>query len=63
MIEILFGESEAGSMKCAKSRKKIEKANDGPTAVFGNPDLLPERKDWIPIYGTSAEVICLCGRL
>lgn len=63
MIEILFGESEAGSMKCAKSRKKIEKANDGPTAIFGNPDLLPERKDWIPIYGTSAEVVCLCGLL
>lgn len=59
MIEVLFGESEAGSMRCAKSNKKICKANDGPTYVWGDPSLLPERKDWIPIPGNAGEVVCL----
>lgn len=59
MIEVLFGESEAGSMKCAKSNKKICKANDGPTAVWGDASLLPKRKDWIPIPGNAGEVVCL----
>lgn len=59
MIEVLFGESEAGSMKCAKSNKKICKASDDPTSVWGDASLLPVRKDWIPIPGNAGEVVCL----
>ncbi|WP_143449120.1 hypothetical protein [Lachnoclostridium sp. An196] len=36
MIEVLFGESEAGSMKCAKSMKSLCRS-DGPVSVIGNP--------------------------
>ena len=63
MIEVMFGESEAGSMKCAKSRKAVISGEDGPTAVFGNADLLPPREAWIPIPGHAGEVICLAYML
>ncbi|MEY8426403.1 DUF3658 domain-containing protein [Lachnospiraceae bacterium 46-15] len=63
MIEVMFGESEAGAMKCAKSRKAIISGEDGPTAVFGNADLLPSREAWIPIPGHAGEVICLAYML
>lgn len=58
MLEILFGESEAGSMKVAKSRAGIMRGGDGPIAVWGNPDMLPEQKDWLPVEGTPDEVFC-----
>ncbi|MDD3796280.1 MAG: DUF3658 domain-containing protein [Lachnospiraceae bacterium] len=58
MIEVLFGESEAGSMKCAKSNQKICHS-DGPTAVFGNTSSTPFPEEWIPVPGLSSEVICL----
>lgn len=58
MIELLFGESEAGAMKAAKSKKVIGHRNDGPTAVIGNGfSKGKETVEWIP--GTSKEVICL----
>ena len=63
MIEVMFGESEAGSMKCAKSRKTVISGEAGPTAVFGNADLLPPREAWIPIPGHAGEVICLAYML
>ena len=44
MIEVMFGESEAGSMKCAKSRKTVISGEAGPTAVFGNADRSEERR-------------------
>lgn len=59
MIEVLFGESEAASMKVAKSTVMSIKA-DGPTSIFtaGKKQLpLCEPSGWIE--GTSAEVICL----
>ncbi len=48
MIEVMFGESEASSMKCAKNRKSVIRGEDGPTVVFGNPDLLPPREALLP---------------
>ena len=59
MIEVLFGESEAGSMKAAKSIIIAGKA-DGPTAVwFAGKKRPPKKKSsgWVP--GTAAEVVCL----
>lgn len=59
MIEVLFGESEAGSMKAAKN-KIISMVFDGPTAYFCAGRKKPpqkERGEWIE--GTSDEVICL----
>lgn len=59
MIEILFGESEAASMKVAKS-KVVTVAVDGPTAVFTAGKKTPPPKPsagWIE--GTAEEVICL----
>ncbi len=63
MIEVMFGESEAGSMKCAKSRKAVISGEDGPTAIFGNAALLPPREAWIPIPGHAGEVVCLAYML
>lgn len=59
MIEVLFGESEAGSMRAAKSKTVIGKA-DGPTSVWmAGKKKLPEREHCGWIEGTSNEVICL----
>lgn len=59
MIEVLFGESEAASMKAAKSTVVTGKT-DGPTSVWiAGKKKPPERtsEGWIP--GTAEEVICL----
>lgn len=59
MIEVLFGESEAGSMKAAKNTVVTRKA-DGPTSVLASrKKKLPERENCGWIKGTSKEVICL----
>lgn len=59
MIEVLFGESEAASMKVAKNTIVIGKS-DGPTSIWlAGKKKLPEKpfEGWIP--GTAEEVICL----
>ncbi len=59
MIEVLFGESEAASMKVAKS-KAIHKIEDGSTAVLGRGQRSlprPEHTGWME--GSPDEVICL----
>ena len=59
MIEVLFGESEAASMKVAKNTIVIGKT-DGPTSVWFAGKKKPPAKPsegWIP--GTPKEVICL----
>lgn len=59
MIEVLFGESEAASMKAAKSTVVLSKT-DGPTAIWTAGKKKPPRKEkgqWI--QGTDDEVICL----
>lgn len=59
MIEVLFGESEAASMKAAKSTVITGKA-DGPTAVWAaGKKKPPERENCGWIEGTAEEVICL----
>ena len=63
MIEVLFGESEAASMKAAKSTVITGKA-DGPTAHWTDGKRkLPKRKNCGWIEGTAEEVICLGFRL
>lgn len=60
MIEVLFGESEAGSMKCAKSDRINRTFCDGPTAVFGDASRLPPTPEtWESVPGNAGEVICL----
>lgn len=59
MIEVLFAESEAASMKAAKATITDIKT-DGPTSVWMAGNKKPPKKNlkgWIP--GTSKEVICL----
>lgn len=59
MIEVLFGESEAGSMKAAKNKIVIGRV-DGPTSVWmAGKKRPPERPfaEWVE--GTAAEVVCL----
>ena len=59
MIEVLFGESEAASMKAAKN-KIIVGAVNGPVSVWLAGKKTPPQKSfggWIE--GTSEEVICL----
>lgn len=59
MIEVLFGESEAGAMKVAKNTIITGKV-DGPTAVWmagKKKPLKRERGGWIE--GTAEDVICL----
>lgn len=59
MIEVLFGESEAGAMKVAKNTVVISKV-DGPTAVWMAGKKKPlERENCGWIEGTAREVICL----
>lgn len=59
MIEVLFGESEAGAMKAAKNKIVIGTVN-GPTSVWMAGKKTPPEKSfggWIE--GSSAEVVCL----
>lgn len=59
MIEVLFGESEAASMKVAKSTVVIGKT-DGPTSVWIAGKKKPSERfsaGWVP--GAAEEVICL----
>ncbi|MDD3404124.1 MAG: DUF3658 domain-containing protein [Hespellia sp.] len=59
MIEVLFGESEAASMKAAKSTVIYSKTN-GPTSVFAvgkKVELVQEEFCWVE--GIPEEVICL----
>lgn len=59
MIEILFGESEAGSMKAAKNKIVVSKVN-GPVSVWMAGKKMPPQKPFTGwIEGTSEEVICL----
>lgn len=59
MIEVLFDESEAASMKAAKSTV-ISIKTDGPTSIFtAGKKQPPPRKSSGWIEGTSADVICL----
>lgn len=63
MIEILFAESEAGSMKAAKSTVLYSKT-DGPTSVWiAGKKKPPKRKHSGWVEGTAEEVICLCYML
>lgn len=58
MIEILFGESEAGAMKAAKS-SIVAITSNGPTATFcAGKKRPPLKKSAGWIEGTSNEVIC-----
>lgn len=59
MIEVLFGDSEAASMKAAKNKIVLGKA-DGPTSVLIAGKKKPPKSEkcgWVE--GTSDEVICL----
>lgn len=59
MIEILFGESEAASMKVAKNKIVIGAVN-GPESVFIAGKKVPPQKSFAGwIEGTEEEVICL----
>lgn len=59
MIEVLFGESEAASMKAAKN-KIIVGTVKGPTSVWMAGKKAPPQKPFSGwIEGTSEEVICL----
>ncbi len=59
MIEVLFAESEAASMKVAKNTIVIAKA-DGPTSIWmAGKKRPPEREKGAWIEGTPDEVICL----
>ena len=59
MIEVLFGESEAGSMKAAKNKIVIGRV-DGPTSVWmAGKKRPPERPFAGWVEGTAAEVVCL----
>lgn len=59
MIEILFGDSEAASMKAAKSKVIIGEVN-GPTSVWmAGKKTPPERAFSGWVEGTAEEVVCL----
>ncbi len=59
MIEVLFGESEAGAMKAAKNTTITGKV-DGPTSVWiAGKKKPPERENCGWIEGTAEDVICL----
>lgn len=59
MIEILFGESEAASMKVAKNKIVIGTFNE-PTSVFMAEKKVSSQKPFTGwIEGTVEEVICL----
>lgn len=59
MIEVLFGESEAGSMKVAKNKIVLGKVN-GPVSVWMAGKKTPPPKHFTGwVEGTPEEVICL----
>lgn len=59
VIEVLFGESEAGSMKAAKNKIVIGRV-DGPTSVWmAGKKRPPERPFAGWVEGTAEEVVCL----
>ena len=59
MIEVLFGESEAASMKAAKSMEIVGYVN-GPTSVLvTGKETPPERTFAGWVEGTSEDVVCL----
>ena len=59
VIEVLFGESEAASMKAAKNKIIVGTVN-GPTSVWMAGKKAPPQKPFSGwIEGTSEEVICL----
>lgn len=59
MIEVLFGESEAASMKAAKNMKIVGYVN-GPTSVLvTGKETPPERTFAGWVEGTSEDVVCL----
>lgn len=59
MIEVLFGESEAGSMKAAKN-KFVTGTVNGPVSVWVAGKKTPPRKSFAGwVEGTPDEVICL----
>lgn len=59
MIEILFGESEAASMKAAKNKIVIGTVN-GPTSVWVAGKKTPPKNPFTGwVEGTAEEVICL----
>lgn len=59
MIEVLFGESEAGAMKAAKNKIVLGKVN-GPVSVWMAGKKAPPAQPFCGwIEGTAAEVICL----
>ncbi|MDE7431486.1 MAG: DUF1835 domain-containing protein, partial [Lachnospiraceae bacterium] len=60
MIEILFGDSEAASMKAAKNKIVIGGNDNGPTSVWmAGKKMKPEKPSAGWIEGTGEEVICL----
>lgn len=62
MIEVLFGESEAGSMRAAKCDRAVIGGADGPTACIGNPSR--QKRDTVEwIEGKASEVVCLAFML
>lgn len=66
MIEVLFSESEAESMKAAKSKAakhtisvRTVKGSDGPTSVWVAGKKKPSKKEFSGwIQGTAREVVC-----
>lgn len=66
MIEVLFGESEAGSMKVAKSiaskhtvSVRTVSGSNGPTSVWVAGKKKPSKKEFSGwIQGTAKEVVC-----
>lgn len=59
MIEVLFGDSEAASMKAAKNTVVIGEVN-GPTSVWmAGKKKLPEKPFAGWVEGTAEEVVCL----
>lgn len=60
MIEILFDDSEAASMKVAKNKIVIGPAGNGPTSVWmAGKKMSPKKHFTRWVEGTAAEVICL----
>ena len=59
MIEVLFGESEAASMKAAKTKVILGHAS-GPTSVWKSGKKTPPERPFTGwVEGTVEEVICL----
>ena len=63
MIEVLFGESEAASMKAAKSMKIVGYVNGPMSVLVTGKETPPERTFAGWVEGTSEDVVCLGFRL